>query len=434
MFSYFTRDVLQCVAAFDSRCPDIGFSPLLEQEETDLTRVDEKNGTSDSRLPALTVLVPICGNRDAYASGQNYVHTLLDEIQKDDRGLQWLIGIEAERITELQARGSQANVRWIPFPKWSSSSVGRLLFEQLRLPSIIRSVRPDVVYFSANFLTLWSSVPSVLSIRSLLYYYYPEAVSRLRLISRRFMTRIAVRKATHIVCPSRKLSEQVREVLAVPEERVTAVLHGTNPIYLDEPDDDSVLDRLGLRDRRYFIYPSSLWEYKNQSTLIRAVKQLSSMGEDVTLVLAGWGKTARASYVESLRSEADQIALPSEVILAGEVSSVDLSALYTHAIALLFPSTCESFGNPIVEAMARGCPVVASNCHALPEIVAGGGTVLDPYDVEAWAGEMSQLSRPGEYRRRQVEQAVGRRPLYRAERAVDELVRVLREAAESEVD
>lgn len=391
-----------------------------------MSRVDGDKRDQESSDSPLTVLVPICGNRDAYASGQNYVQTLLDEIQRDDRGIHWLIGLEQDRIAKAKQAQSTAHVSWLPFPKWSGSSLGRLLFEQLRLPAIIRAARPDVVYFSANFMPVWSRVPSVLSIRSLLHYHFPEEISKLRRIGRRILTRMAVRKATHIVCPSESLAEEIHQILGVPSERITAVLHGTNPVFLDDPQNDRVLDRFALRDRGYFLYPASLWEYKNHRTLIRAVTELSKRGEEIVLVLAGWGHAVRGSHVESLRREAEAVKAPSEIIFAGGISLRDLNALYTNAIALVFPSTCESFGNPIVEAMARNCPIVSSNCHALPEVVAGGGILLAPYEIDAWVEEMSKLASQSDYRRVWAEKSASRKNRYRAERAIDELVSVIR--------
>lgn len=351
------------------------------------------------------------------------------EIQRDDRGIHWLIGLESSLIEKAKQAGSEAHIRWLPFPEWSVSSLGRLLFEQLRLPAIIRSANPDVVFFSANFLTLLSKAPSVLSIRSLLYYHYPDQISKSRLISRKFLTRRAVGKATKIVCPSQNIARDINQILGVPEERITTVLHGTSPAYLNEETNDAILDRLGLRNRPYFLYPSALWEYKNHVTLIRAAKQLTDRSEEAVVVFAGEGIAIRSSYVDMLEREARGVKPPSKVVFAGEVYPSDLNVLYTNAIALLFPSRCESFGNPIAEAMARSCPVVAADCHALPEIVGNGGILLDPLDAKRWATEMSRLANDAHYRKLWSERASARKKLYLADRAIDELVDVIRSAA-----
>ncbi|MDG2051685.1 MAG: glycosyltransferase family 1 protein [Myxococcota bacterium] len=378
---------------------------------------------------ALTVLVPLCGDLDANTAGRTYTEALLNEIQRDDRGIHWIIGLEESLIKRVKQNKSEAHISWLPFPRWSVSSLGRLIFEQLRLPAIIRSTNPDVVFFSANFLTLLSKTPSVLAIRSLLYYHYPGEISKPRLVSRKFLNRRGAHKATRIVCPSQNIAREINQILDIPQERITTILHGTSSAYLEKKTDDAILDRLELRDRPYFLYPSALWEYKNHITLIRAAEKLADRGEKAVVVFAGHGIAVRNSHVDMLRREARNVKLPSEILFSGELDPSELNVLYKNAIALLFPSTCESFGNPIAEAMALDCPIVASSSHAVPEIVAGGGIILDALDANKWAGEMSRLANDALYRKLWSERASARKNLYLMDRAIDELTEVIRNAA-----
>ena len=71
------------------------------------------------------------------------------------------------------------------------------------------------------------------------------------------------------------------------------------------------------------------------------------------------------------------------VTFTGQVPQADLRYLYAHARAFLFPSSYESFGNPIFEAWASGIPIASSNSHSFPEIVGEAGLLFDPLDKEA---------------------------------------------------
>jgi len=362
--------------------------------------------------------------------GRTYVDTFLSEIQRDSRGLNWVIGLSADLASELRDGVDHPNIRWILFPSWSSSSIGRLLFEQLRLPSIIRTLKPDVVYFSGNLLTLLTASPSVLAIRSLVDSHQPGEVSKLRLLLRRRLAHASARKASCIICPSEYLAKEVSHLFAVPTDRVRTVRHGTSPHYRQKKKDESVLDRLGIRDTPFFVYPAALWGYKNHVTLARAAARLKGPAKKVAIVFAGRGVAVKRRDLESLRLEIEKVPAPARIILSGELEPKELCAIYSSAIATLLPSTCETFGNPIAESMAMACPIVASNSFALPEIVGDAGLLLDPFDVEAWAREISRLALEPEYRESWSQKAAERSSLYTAERAIDELVAALRDTAD----
>jgi glycosyltransferase involved in cell wall biosynthesis len=84
----------------------------------------------------------------------------------------------------------------------------------------------------------------------------------------------------------------------------------------------------------------------------------------------------------------------------GFVPSDDLDALYQEAVATLFPSKFEGFGAPVLEAMSRGCPVVASNATALPEVVGDAGLLVSPDNADEWCETMSNLVDDDELRAR----------------------------------
>jgi len=112
---------------------------------------------------------------------------------------------------------------------------------------------------------------------------------------------------------------------------------------------------------------------KNIGMIAAIAPQLKAQG--IHVVVAGGGN----AKVFGGRQEAEP-----DVINLGRVSDAELVALYRHARAFLFPSLFEGFGVPGIEAMKFGCPVIASNTSALPEVLGDAAILLDPHDSEAW--------------------------------------------------
>jgi len=84
------------------------------------------------------------------------------------------------------------------------------------------------------------------------------------------------------------------------------------------------------------------------------------------------------------------------VVIPGLIAHEDMPAVYSMAGALLFPSYYESFGIPLVEAMACGCPVITSSAPACPEVVGGAALIVDPDDVAGLADAMLRVAREPE--------------------------------------
>ena len=137
------------------------------------------------------------------------------------------------------------------------------------------------------------------------------------------------------------------------------------------------LASLGLTGK-YFLFVGTLEPRKNLERLIAAFSALpESLRDTVSLAIAGgdgWGGVNVASIAE-------RFGVQRNVRVLGYVSEEQLSTLYSHALFLAMPSLYEGFGLPLLEAMARGVPVLTSNCSSMPEVAGDAGVLVDPYDV-----------------------------------------------------
>jgi alpha-1,3-rhamnosyl/mannosyltransferase len=130
-----------------------------------------------------------------------------------------------------------------------------------------------------------------------------------------------------------------------------------------------------------------------------------------------WG-TAKSMEVP-IAEEIRKRGLRDHVRSLGYVPANDLEALYREAVALTFPSRFEGFGAPVLEAMARRCPVIAADATALPEVVQSAGRLVSPDNAEQWAHAMIQILDDDAYRKELQEAGLERARAYTWERSAD---------------
>jgi glycosyltransferase involved in cell wall biosynthesis len=160
--------------------------------------------------------------------------------------------------------------------------------------------------------------------------------------------------------------------------------------------DTAVLDRFGLRDKRYFLGVGVGSSNKNVENVVAAFLQ-AQLG-DTRLVLTGKRDASVHGPLTEVHSQ--------NVLNVGHVSDAELRALYEHALALVFPSRYEGFGLPAAEAMTLGCPVIISDQPALIEVCGDAALRNGMDDVAALAGNLRMLATDKRLRTRLV--AAGR--------------------------
>lgn len=152
-----------------------------------------------------------------------------------------------------------------------------------------------------------------------------------------------------------------------------------------------VRERFGLRDNvPYLLSVANLQPRKNLQRLIRAMARIPEvLAGDLALIVIGEGSE---DQVESLAAAIRDLKAPrAKIVLAGYVQGTTLRAAYAEAVALVFPSLCESFGIPVLEAMTQHCPVALANSTCLPEVGGTAGWYFDPTSEEAIAATIQDL-------------------------------------------
>ena len=147
-----------------------------------------------------------------------------------------------------------------------------------------------------------------------------------------------------------------------------------------------LLQKMGV-DAPYFLYFGTVDARKNLPVLLDAFEMLTERYTDLKLVIAGTNSYSGLC----VRDEIQRFRNTERLIILGTASDYERRALFSQAIAFVFPSLYEGFGIPALESFACGCPLIASNKSALPEVTGNAALLADPYNVEEFSFHMERL-------------------------------------------
>jgi glycosyltransferase involved in cell wall biosynthesis len=250
-----------------------------------------------------------------------------------------------------------------------------LLFEQIELPLRLRRQQADLVHAPNCFLPLARPCMGVVTIHDLAFEVFPDDFSRRTGWKYRTFTRRAARSAQRVICVSGYTAADVVRRYGVDEARVRIIPNAPSLPIGDEPLPG---------DGPYLLAVGDLRPKKNLLRLVEAFGLLRGEGLEHRLVLAGVDSGAEAERVR-------EAAGGEPVQLTGFLSDARLDALMRGADALVHPSLYEGFGLVLVEAMARGVPVVAARATALPETGGDAAEYFDPLDVGDMAAAIRRV-------------------------------------------
>jgi alpha-1,3-rhamnosyl/mannosyltransferase len=278
-----------------------------------------------------------------------------------------------------------ATFETVAMPLSGRAKALRVVGESTWLARATRRHGIDLVHHAGGTVPPVRTAPSVLTIHDLQPFDLPENFSP---IKRRYL-HVAVgrsaRAARLVLTPSEFVRRSVIDRFGLAADRVLAIPHGVERLTRGTPV-DVLRERYDLPGP-WFLHPAITYPHKNHEVLVRAFPEVLAAHPDATLVLTG----AAGSHEAKVMAAVDRLGLPTRVRRTGRISGADVAGLYDGATGLTFPSVYEGFGLPVLEAMARGCAVVAADATALPEVVGTAGRLLAADDVHAWSQAMIEL-------------------------------------------
>lgn len=338
-----------------------------------------------------------------------------------------LIDGEKEVRTTYSGLVEAENFRvWYPLApaSWGGGrNIARRLASEAIREWAIREVSPDCVLVSSLFEGCGDDVvtsipssempPTAVVFYDLIPYLYPE-----QYLANSSLRGWYAEKLQHLKCAELLLAisqasrREATKFLSVPEDQVVNISSGIDVELFGResaPWEDTV-KKYGVPER-YLLYVGAADPRKNLAAFLQAFGSLPSSDiGDVSVVIVGRLTNGQRKALGKIAS-----ALPRgsrQLIFAGHVSDEALVAFYRHALAFVFPSLHEGFGLPLLEAMAAGCPVIASNCSAFPEVVGVEEALFDPASLQSMAELIRKVILDKEYRDWLIAEQSGRVGLF----------------------
>ncbi|MBI5532998.1 MAG: glycosyltransferase family 4 protein [Deltaproteobacteria bacterium] len=284
------------------------------------------------------------------------------------------------------------------------------------LPRLVdlRSVR--LFHAPSNILPAGLAMPTVTTVHDLMWLLHPELCrvpgpwGHVETMFYRDGIRRALRRSTRLVAISQATLADIRAVDRCAAQRCTVVAHGIEPVFSpsqgdqDQQECERVRATYAPGAARHVLAVGRSAPYKNHRKVVEAF--LLAFGEDPAthLILIQRLGTEAQGLLELARA----LGAEGRVHVLPSLALQDLIALYRGALCLCQPSIIEGWGMPVGEALACGCPVVASRCAALREVLGEAAEYVDPHSTVSIAGGLRRIARDASARGRLIDAGLRR--------------------------
>ncbi len=362
-----------------------------------------------------TVAVEALGIGDALQGLGSYAVSLARALSTRPRGVTVTLHLPASAAEAF----APFERPWLTlvFHRTPGGLAGRLAYQHLLLPRILRRRPPGLLHGLANLVPEGWRGPSAVTIHDLDFLLHPDQSPPARRFLYRFLTPRSLRRAAAVVAVSTHTARTITNAYPQAADRVHVVPEGAPAGAAVQPGEVEVVLARHRITPPYFLAVGTIERRKNIPAIIAAFEHFLAGGNDASLALVG-----RPGYGHGeIDRRIGRSPARGRVVRPGYVPARDLPPLLAGAQALLFLSESEGFGLPALEAMALGCPVIAARAGALPDTCGEAALLVDPRDAAQTAGAMALVHADLAFRRNLVDRGAVNLARFSWERHADRL-------------
>lgn len=318
---------------------------------------------------------------------ENYSYQLLQHLAKIDRKNNYIIYTRGK--VRINSKDWPENFQFLEIilPRlWTQTGLAAQTFLD----------KLDILFVPSHTLPLIRKpgLKTVMVVHDLGAEYLPGMHQLKQRLYLKAITKYQLKSATKLIAVSKATKKDLLKKAGVKEEQIEVIYEGIDEVFSEVKGDilSNTLKKYDIENNKYFLFVGTIQPRKNLSRLIKAYQIFLSQDKNSKnppkLVLAG----AKGWLSDEIYDLPEKLGIKDKVIFLGRVDEVDLPALYSGALAFVFPSLFEGFGLPILEAMSCATPVITSNVSSMPEVAGDAAVLVDPEKTEQIAKSMQFLA------------------------------------------
>ena len=272
------------------------------------------------------------------------------------------------------------------------------LWEQWALPRAANDLGVDILHCTSNTAPIFTSIPLVLTLHDIIFLEPRDKNNKsvyqnMGWLYRRLVVPRILNKCRRIITVSNYEYENIVTKLNIPRHRMRMIYNGYNEWFQPINDTECAYGKY-IRKSGFFFFLGNTDPKKNSERTIQAfAKYLKLSSVKRELLIADLSN----DIIDDILKRNNIEYAREYIVSAGYVDNKDLVSIYNAAFAFLYTSLRESFGIPLLEAMACGTPVITSNTSSMPEVAGVDSALIDPTDVNSITDMMLRLENDGEY-------------------------------------
>lgn len=355
----------------------------------------------------------------------NYLLNLILNLKKIDDKNEYLLffGSNENVPVDILGAGFDYNISKMP----TTNQLQKILWAHLYLPHAIKRKNVDIFHESSFIAPLFKKCPTIITVYDLAYLYLPYAYTyRTRLYLKSLLS-LSLKQSDIVIAISESTKDDIINNFPISADKIHVIYAGVDDIFRPFNDKEELekVKKIYNIKGDFILTVSLISPRKNLISLIKAFKLLKDhnkiSGQLVIVGKKGW-------LYKELFKEVAQSGLEEDIILCGYIPTEHLLCLYNAAATFVYPSLYEGFGLPILEAMASGCPVVASNVSSMPEVCGEAALLVDPKDIEALALAISDIVSTHSLRLALIKKGLERVNMFNWRRTAEETLTVYKKA------